>query len=67
MHILTIEQALSVVLPQFLDWVDIMVAEVSDATCTTHFPQYDYCDILFSTLCLHKKIVGSDIDGTYIF
>ena len=23
--------------------------------------RYDYCDIMFSTLCLHKKIVGSDI------
>ena len=31
------EQPLSVVLPQFLDWVDTVVAEVSDATCTTHF------------------------------
>ena len=32
------EQPLSVVLPQFLDWVDTVVAEVSDVTCTTHFP-----------------------------
>ena len=31
------EQPLSLVLPQFLDWVDTVVAEVSDATCTTHF------------------------------
>ena len=29
--------------------------------------RYDYCDIMFSALCLHKKIVGSDIDGTFIF
>ena len=29
------EQPFSVVL---LDWVDIVVAEVSDATCTTPFP-----------------------------
>ena len=32
------KQALSVVVPQFLDWVHILVAEVSDATCTTHIP-----------------------------
>ena len=31
------EQPLSVGLPQFLDWVDTVVAEVSDATCTSHF------------------------------
>ena len=41
------EQSLSVVLPQFLDWVDTMVAEVSDATCTTHFP-----GMTTVTLCL---------------
>ena len=58
------EQPFSVVQ---LDWVDIMVAKVSDATCTTHFPGKDYCDIMFSTPCLHKKIVGSDIEGTLIF
>ena len=29
--------------------------------------RYDYCDIMFSTLCLHKKIVGSGIEGTFIF
>ena len=29
--------------------------------------RYDYCDIMFSTLCLHKKIVGSDIEGTFFF
>ena len=28
--------------------------------------RYDYCDIMLSTLCLHKKIVGSDIEGTFI-
>ena len=32
-----------------------------------HAPRYDYCDIMFSALCLHKKIVGSDIEGTFIF
>ena len=32
------EQPLSVAPPQFLDWVDTVVAEVSDATCTTHIP-----------------------------
>ena len=41
------EQPLSVVLPQFLDWVDTVVAEVSDATCTTHFP-----GMTTVTLCL---------------
>ena len=51
------EQPFSVVL---LDWVEIMVAEVCDTTCTT-------CDIMLSTLCLHKKIVGSDIEGTFIY
>ena len=45
--ILRTEQPLSVVLPQFLDWVDTVVAEVSDATCTTHFP-----GMTTVTLCL---------------
>ena len=31
------EQPLSVALPQFLDWVDTVVAEVNDATYTSHF------------------------------
>ena len=57
------EQPMSMVL---LDWVDIVVAEVSDATCTTHFP-----GMTTVTLCLvpfaYKKIVGSDIEGTFIF
>ena len=29
--------------------------------------RYDYCDIMFSNLCLHKNIGGSDIEGTFIF
>ena len=49
-----------------LDWVGIVVAEVSDATCTTHFPGMTTVT-MFSTFCLHKKIVGSDIEGTFIF
>ena len=57
------EQPFSVVM---LDWVDIVVAEVSNATCPLTSP-YDYCDIMLSTLCLHKKIVGSDIEGTLVF
>ena len=28
--------------------------------------RYDYCIIIFSTLCLHKKTVGSDIEGIFI-
>ena len=57
------EQLLSAVL---LDWVDIVVARVSDAICTTHFPS-----MITVTLCLvpfaYKKIVGSDIEGTFFF
>ena len=42
------EQPLSVLLPlQILDWVDTVLAEVSDATCTTHFP-----GMTTVTLCL---------------
>ena len=38
------EQHLSVVL---LDWVDNVVAKVSDAICTTHFPS-----MITVTICL---------------
>ena len=65
---LSTEQPLSEVLPQLLDGMDIVVAEVSDATYANRFPgMTDYSDIIFSNLCPHKKIMGSDIESTYIF
>jgi len=36
--ILRNEKPLSMVLPQFLQWVTSVTAEVSDTTSTTHFP-----------------------------
>jgi len=35
------EQPLSVVLPQFVQWISTVTAEVSDATSITHFPGTD--------------------------
>ena len=51
-----------------LDWVDIYCG-CRGQRCNMHhsLSRYDYCDIMFSTLCLHKKIVGSDIEGTFNF
>ena len=36
--------------------------------CNMHhsLSRYDYSDVMFSNLCLHKQIVGSDIEGTFI-
>ena len=53
-------------------WISILMDEYCSCRgqrCNMHhsLSRYDYCDIMFNILCLHKKIVGSDIEGTLIF
>ncbi len=53
------KQPLSSVLPQFLQWVTLVTAEVSDATSTSHFPgiAIDLFSNVFDLLHFNTNVV----------
>ncbi len=51
------ERPLSVVLPQFLEWLNSAVAHVSDATCTVHYPGMYYIQPLFTYIVTYSVTV----------
>ncbi len=48
------ERPLSVVLPQFLEWLNSAVAHVSDATRTVHYPGMYYIQPLFTYIVTYS-------------